>query len=80
MEKIKKAYHITLALYILGALLLIIAYIEALPPVFYAVGLLVFALSLFIGFKGMRCPHCGKPINTRWEIPSYCPGCGKKIQ
>ena len=80
MEKIKKSYHICITLGILGGLFCGLAYIEALPPVFYAVGLLVFAVSLFIGFKGMKCPHCGKPINTRWEIPNYCPGCGKEIQ
>ena len=44
-------------------------------------GFAIFAALFFVGFKYLRCPHCGKRV-TSFEALLHrgckCPECGKK--
>ena len=38
--------------------------------------------ALFIDFRYIRCPHCGKKLITRnshWYPNGMCPSCGKHV-
>lgn len=35
--------------------------------------------SVYLG-KFCRCPHCGKDLSFREELPDYCPHCGEKLE
>ena len=41
----------------------------------------IFAALFFVGFRYLRCPHCGKRVTSVEPLlhkGCKCPGCGKK--
>jgi len=40
---------------------------------------LIAAAGVYVSLRYWRCPHCGRPLTTRFPIPRDCPRCGRDI-
>ncbi|NCA80163.1 MAG: zinc ribbon domain-containing protein [Sphingobacteriia bacterium] len=82
---IRKITNISEALLIIGALSIFLLYAVPEGGILYGIIFLFSATSISVGiylkFKYYRCPHCHSllPLRT-FSFPTFCPGCGKKIE
>ena len=48
-------------------------------PLIFIITLVFVIWSIYLG-KFCRCPHCGRDLSFREELPDYCPHCGEKLE
>ena len=83
--KLKKAYKISRSLLLASLAFVLVSYwlngeTGWLSWLLFGIGVALCAAGIVIQCIYLRCPHCGKALLWRGELPDYCSGCGGKIE
>ena len=57
---------------------------DAIGIVLAVLGLVIFASGFVLAYARLRCPHCDASLIQRgrlpFEVPNFCPNCGKPLE